>query len=229
MGDLNTSDHVMKTIRNVDPHALDTALEDCLAHRRCSGLTGFGLANCGEHVASELRSFESAVNALSLAKSARKIDQTGQLARRAASSLSSALRNAQTAIAGEELQRELFYIDDEIRPPFRLDEEMSVFLTFQCRASATDPWDHGHIEFTHQRRALKVNAPSARRGAAQRRLRDDALFREWDHLRKLSLWSLREFFRKGGAARDVPKRFAVRVQGYERSLYNGSEKFWEAE
>lgn len=47
-----------------------------------------------------------------------------------------------------------------------------------------------------------------------------------DHLKRLGLYSLLEYFRSGGSVEKVPTTFRAHVDAYSRGLKNHSCEFW---
>lgn len=120
---------------------------------------------------------------------------------------------------------------DDVLPPTRLTPDMSVRVMYQWRASSSESWTHGFIEFTHlvvSRKDYTQPPPKRKPSAAVAvRKQQEDLFAEWDHLRKLALWSVRDYFRDGGVASDIPKVFPVRLDRYSKRLDNHSAEFWK--
>ena len=55
--------------------------------------------------------------------------------------------------------------------------------------------------------------------------RQNYLFETWEHLTKLTLYSIRDYFREGGDGSAIPKEF-VAVTDAEGYLNNYSVNFW---
>lgn len=66
----------------------------------------------------------------------------------------------------------------------------------------------------------------AERCHRQAQERQGALYREWEHLKSLALYSVRDFFRDGGNGAEIPKIFQATPDAYMRGLNNFSAKFW---
>jgi len=231
VGDLYYSKIEIEVLSAVDARALDMAIERCLDARSSYALNVFRLDACGPFVASKAREFDAALRTFAGAKASKKTESTGNMARRKGSSLGSALRRAQEAVETRAREGETFHVFDDLLPPMRFTPDMSVRVIYQWRASTSDPWTHGSIEFTHfvvSRKDYTEPPPRRKPSAAMAaRKQQEALYAEWDHLRKLALWSVRDYLRDGGVAADIPKVFPVRLDSYSRRLDNHSAKFWK--
>ena len=230
MSDLYFSKFEVDALNAVDARALDKAIERCLEDRHSYALHVFQLDACGPYVARKAREFDGALRAFAAARASRKTESTGSMARRKGGSLGSALRRAQEAVETEAREGETFRVFDDVLPPARFTPDMSVRVGYQWRASINDTWTHGSIEFTHvvvPRRDYTRPPPKRKPSAAvAARKQQEDLYARWDHLRKLSLWSVRDYFREGRFADDIPKVFPVRLDSYSKQLNNHSTKFW---
>jgi len=65
--------------------------------------------------------------------------------------------------------------------------------------------------------------PSA---ATQATAKEAELFRVWDHLRRLALHSVKEYFQKGGDGSKIPQTFQAKQDAYGGGLNNFSASFW---
>jgi len=231
VGDLYCSKFELEALSAVDARALDAAIHRCLDVRNSYALNAFRLDACGPYVASKAREFDAALRAFAAAKASKKIESTGSMARRKGGSLGSALRRAQEAVETLAWEGETFHVFDDVLPPTRFTPDMSVRVNYQWRASTSSPWTHGSIEFTHRLVSKKDYAqPPSKRvpsAAMAARKQEDDLFAEWDHLRKLALWSVRDYFRDRGVAGDIPQVFPVKLDRYSQRLDNHSAEFWK--
>ncbi|MGP9536304.1 hypothetical protein, partial [Halomonas sp. AOP42-E1-30] len=194
------------------------------------GLYQFGLEGCGVYVSNKLRSFQKAVDSHSSAKSSKKREETEYQMRRAADDLTHAVQDMQERLKTEEREKQLFLIDDYTTPFFNFSGSLEVKLRYQWRKNTEDNWIHGIITFQYTpdltpdyRIPLPKRKPSAAKLAQERQER---LRREWEHLKLLSLHSLRDFFREGGNGHDIPLCFKVTPDSYSRGLNNFSAIFW---
>ncbi|WP_065868054.1 MULTISPECIES: hypothetical protein [Stenotrophomonas] len=230
MGHLNFSKYEIDAINAVDASALDAAISHCLDNRNSLALSPFGLDSCGAYVARKLHEFESALRAFAVSKAPKKTESTGASAYQAGSSLSSAFRRTREALEKEVQDGELFRVFDDVIVPMNLRASMSVCVSFRWRADARDAWVDGSIKFTHTvvPRTDYLHPSSKRKpsAAVENREHQDKLYAEWDHLKRLALWSVRDFFRSGGTADDVPAVFPVVLDSYSRQLNNYSANFW---
>lgn len=230
MSHLNFLKSEIDALRAIDSTRLDDTISRCVENRSRLELIPFRLDLCGDYVARRAREFDSALQAFAAAKAQRKTEATHYAALKAGSALSSAFRQTQGALEQEIHDAEFFRVYDDIIPPGRLAAAMSIRLRYQWRASAGDVWTSGEIVFTHTvvpRVNYLAPVPKLKPSAAarERRLQDD-LYLEWEHLKRLALWSLRKHFRDGGSAAAVPKLFPVVLDSYSRQLNNFSTDFW---
>lgn len=230
MGDLNFSKCEIDALNGIDARALDAAISQCLENRSILALSPFRLSSCGSYVARKAIEFDSALRAFAAAKAPKKRDSTGATAYRAGSSLSSALRVTQEALEKEVQDGERFRVSDDVIIPMSFRTDMSVRVCYQWRASPSDVWTHGSILFTHtvvRRMDYSYLSPKRRSSAAvEARKQQEELYTEWNQLKNLALWSVRDFFRSGGIAGDVPAVFPVVLDDHSRQLNNYSANFW---
>ncbi|ETU79907.1 hypothetical protein Q095_00360 [Pseudomonas aeruginosa PS50] len=144
-----------------------------------------------------------------------------------------AVQEMKVRLETERQDAELFFIDDQIRPPVYLSKRLSVRVSFRWRASSTVDWKYGHLTFVYDFSPQpNYTSPLPRRkpSAAQvARDLEEVLYREWEDLKAQALFSLREFFRNGGDGDAVPEVFVVRPSRYGSGLNNLSCNFWQPE
>ncbi|WP_210426037.1 hypothetical protein [Chromobacterium violaceum] len=164
------------------------------------------------------------------AKAAKKRDEAKYDARRAGSDLAYAVQQMKNRVEVEEKEGLLFYIDDLIVPPFRFSERVTVRVSYRWRQAIDNEWVSGSITFAHDvdMRADYTMPLSRRRPSAAKREQDrqEKLYREWENLMKLGLYSVRDYFRKGGNGAAIPQTFHAKADPYTRGLNNFSTKFW---
>ena len=230
MGDLYISSAEKEALKTIDSDALDLAIRECVRSVTPSQLYGFNLVSCGLYVSNKLREFQKSVNAHSRAKSSKKRDETAESMRRAADDLTYAVQQMQQRMEEEEKDNLLFQVDDHIFQPLHYSDRLEVRLGYQWRKNTADDWTYGTITFLYTPDLspdysfpLPKRKPSAAKLAQERQ---EKLRSEWEHLKLLSLHSLRDFFRGGGNGNDVPKSYTVTTDPYSRSLNNFSAHFW---
>jgi hypothetical protein len=189
----------------------------------------FRLASCGDHVAGRLRRFERDLDSYDKAKSAQKRNDTRERANDAGADLVRAVREMQARMVEEDKELERFRIDDLITPPSLLRERIEVRVSFQWLDAAADEWRFGSITFIQQvdvrpdyTRPQPKRKPSARE---QAEARQNELYRHWEHLRMLSIHSVREYLNKGGNGAAIPRLFEARAGAHSRYLDNFSCDF----
>jgi hypothetical protein len=218
-------------LRSIDVCALRVVIGDCLENRRSNAsLKNFRLESCGLYVSRQALAFESALSEYGAAKAAKKVADTERRARLAGDALVASVEQMQHRIETQEREAERFFVDDVIVPPFQFTERLSVRISYRWRPSPDAEWAHGAITFAHVHdppRNFYALPPKRKPSVAQQeRDRQGGLWDQWDHLRRLGLHSLLEYFRNGGSAEKVPKTFQARVDVYSRDLNNRSCEFW---
>lgn len=230
---INLPSDQQAAISDVDETVLRTAVRNCLDEERVGPIRGLGLSDCGPYVATKLHEFQQAIAEYSKAKAHAKRERTRQDALYAGNDLIHALQQMKGRLETERKEGELFFIDDQIRPPFHLSERLSVQVSFRCRASLSADWKHGHLTFVYDffpQPSYTLPLPKRKPSAAQAaRDLEDTRYREWERLKAQALFSMREFFRDGGDGDAVPEVFAVRPSPYGGGLNNFSCNFWQAE
>ncbi|KAB0498261.1 hypothetical protein [Pseudomonas lini] len=233
MSYINLPSDQQAAISDVDETVLRAAVHKCLDEERVGPIHGLDLSNCGPYVATKLHGFQQAIAEYSKAKAHAKRERTRQDALRAGSDLVHAVQQMKGRLKTERQEGELFYIDDQIRPPFHLSKRLSVRVPFRWRASQSADWDHGQLTFVYDfsPQPNYTQLPPKRKPSAAKVARDleDRLFEEWERLKMQALFSLREFFRKGGDGDAVPEVFSVRPSPHGGGLNNFSCNFWQPE
>lgn len=145
----------------------------------------------------------------------------------------SAVRDMKSRVEAERQERQLFYIDDLIRPPIELSKQLKVTIPFSWRPSITSEWKCGRTMFVYDFAFLPDYAQlsTTRKPSAAKSKRDleDRLYQEWERLKMQALGSLRDFLRQGGDGDTVPAVFAVRPDARGGGLNNFSCNFWQRE
>ncbi|MFY1664322.1 hypothetical protein [Pseudomonas sp. Pseu.R1] len=230
MSEINVPADQRKAIAALDVSRLDELLDQCLREERLVGLSDLRLYDCGDYIREQLRIFEKAVQGHSAAKAPKKRAQTEHDVRRAGSSLISAVHQMQSRIEREQREDELFVVDDNVGQPYLHSNRLSVSVSYRWRSQASEPWEFGSIKFTHTHQfapaylsAQPRRKPSA---AAQATAKEAELFQVWDHLRRLALHSVKEYFQKGGDGSKIPQTFQAKQDTYGGGLNNFSASFW---
>lgn len=231
MGELNLSRGEHDAINAIDTDELDRLLEECLQDGRSSRLHQLGLSRCGQYVSAQLREFERALGDFALAKSAKKVSETEDRARRAASNLEHAVLQMKHRSETEQKEDLLFHVDDNVLPPSYLTEQLAVDVSYRWRRSAESAWAFGYLTVTHDaKQKPDFSQLAAKRKPSAAKREDDLqtkLFREWEHLVRLVLHSLKEYFRNGGDGASIPRTFKAKVDPHTQYLNNFSANFWE--
>ena len=146
--------------------------------------------------------------AYKIAKAARKREYTERDARRAARNLMDAVRQMKHRVEVEEKEEQRFYIEDQIRWPLHFSERMSAHVHFRWRKEAAGEWMYGSVTFTHEANSepdYRMPLPSRKASPAKLEIdRQDRLSREWEHLMRLGLESVKEYFVQGGDGDTIP-------------------------
>ncbi len=233
MSYINLPSDQQAAISGVDDTALRAAVRECLDEQRVGPIHGFGLSSCGPYVAAKLHAFQEAIAEYGKAKAHAKQERTRTDALYAGNDLIHAVQQMKGRLETERQEAELFFIDDQIRPPFHLSKRLSVQVSFRWRASSSADWKYGHLTFVYDFSPQPSYSwpPPKRKPSAAQAARDleDTLYREWERLKAQALFSMREFFRDGGDGDAVPEMFAVRPSPYGGGLNNFSCNFWQPE
>lgn len=230
MGLINLTERERNTIGAVDSLALQDLVDQAIRSGHLGNLSGLSLYDCGEYVAAKLRHFDQALAAHRIAKSAMKREQTLYTVHKAGRDLTFAFGQMKQRLEVEDRENQLFYVFDPTMPPFRLTQDMQVYVSYRWRRTIEDEWTSGSIVFRHKAPprldyhalAQPKRKPSARKLAEDRQAE---LLREWEHLERLAHWSVRDYFRAGHNGVDIPKEFDVRL-GDRDHLNNFSADFW---
>lgn len=213
---------------NVD--ILRKLVEQCLRDERPDALQSLRLQSCGLYVASRLREFKDALSELRAAKSAKKRADTETDASRSARNLIDAVLQMKHRAEVEDTEEQRFYIEDHIPWPLRFSERMSVHVRYRWRKEIGDEWTHGSIIFTHKvdtQPEYRTPMPSRKPGPAKiEQDRQRKLSHEWEHLIRLCLESVKEYFREGGDGATIPQTYQAKVDPRTRELNNFSAEFW---
>ena len=232
MGDINIPPGEQEAILAIDDVQLSRLIDQAIDNKSSAPLSILSLGRCGPYVTAQLREFEADLRAYATAKASKKLSETLTDARRAGSRLANSVGQMKFRVEQERKEGERFHIDDLIMTPYQFTQHLSVQVGYRWRASIDHEWQHGSITFIHEadlRPDYTLPQPSRKPSRAkQEQDTQDKLYREWDHLRRLGLESLKDFFRSGGEAGAVPKAFRVKTGSHGRGLNNYSADFWSA-
>ncbi len=227
---INLTDREKAAISNIDEHELESLIDQALQNEHAAGLHQLFPLDCGSYLATEFHKFERSLRELAESKSAKKRDQKRSEAVRAGRNLSFALSQMKARVETEVKDGQLFYVDDQIYWPHHFSKELRVCVSYKWRRTVEDPWTHGRIEFHHQhnpRPDYTSQRPKRKPSVAkQQQELQDTLSREWEHLKDLALFSVRDFFRAGGNGSEIPASFQAVVGPGTSTLNNFSAKFW---
>ena len=229
MGDLYVPRTDAEVLKAIDTDVLRNLVDQCIREERPSAVRTLRLDGCGPYVSSRLRAFEDAIAAHQKAKSAKKRSTTEYDLRSAGSDLTHAVHQMKHRVATEAQESQLFYVDDNVMVPSRFSEQLTVRISYQWRASASDPWSYGSIVFSHtdQPRSEYLLPTAARKpSAAQKeRNRQDHLYGQWEYLKGLGLQSVRDHFRRGGSGAAIPQTLQAKTDPHSQRLNNFSAQF----
>jgi hypothetical protein len=218
-------------LKAIDPDLLKELIDKCMDEKRTSSLRALRLDTCGPFVSTKLREFDQALVEYDKAKSAKKCAEMRDHARRAGSALANAVERAQYQVATEEADDQLFFVDDNISPPSRFGEDLTVYVSFRWRRAIEDKWEHGSITFSHRfQEQPDYTRPAPKRKPTASELahkRQEKLFDQWSYLMRSGLQSVKEFFKQGGEPTGVPETFQARADD-SGHLNNFSTSFWLA-
>lgn len=230
MSELNLPRYERDAIKAIDTDTLDKLIEQSLYDERPDALRDIHLGRCGSYVASHLRMYEKALAEYRNAKAARKRADTEYRARRAGDDLTHAVQSMKHRVEIEEHDEQFFRIDDMFTAPHNFSERMTIRVSYQWRKTLEDEWVYGSIAFIHQAK-LQPEYTMMRSGrklsaAKLKQKQQDELFSEWEHLMRLTLQSVQQYFKEGGDGAAIPETFQVVTDPHNRMLNNFSARFW---
>ncbi|QTF57943.1 hypothetical protein [Stutzerimonas frequens] len=219
-----------RKISAIDVRALEAAVDKCVRDEHVAPIYALDLSGCGEFIASEYRVFERAITAYGKAKAHAKRQHTRADVLRAGSNLLHAVEQMQERVRTEQEQAQLFVVDDQVLPPSRFSNRLTVTVRYRWRPSSDAQWAHGQTKFIHEYMPLSDYTQSIpiRKPSSVKVDRDlqEKLYSEWEHLKMQALCAVRDFLRDGGDGADIPESFAVRASQYGGHLNNFSCRFW---
>ncbi|MET4296312.1 hypothetical protein ABIB06_007068 [Bradyrhizobium sp. LB8.2] len=230
MGEINIPRDQQNALAAIDTNELGRLVEQAIREERLGDPHHLPLASCGPYIARKLHYFEQALTKHRQAKAPRKRAETENTLRRAGSDLSFAVEAMKRRMETEQKEGQLFYVDDQIVPPYRFDKRLSVRVSYRWRRTVGDEWTSGSITFVHDvdlRPDYTISAPKQKPSAArQEQDRHTELCQIWEHLTRGALYSVRDYFREGGDGEKIPQTFQAIVDPHTRGLNNYSTRFW---
>jgi hypothetical protein len=230
MGEINIPRDEQTALTAIDASELDRLIEQAIREERSADLHRLPLANCGSYVAKQFYNFEQTLAKHRQAKAPRKRAETDVALRRAARNLSFAVGAMKQRMETEQKEGQLFFVDDQIAPPYRFSTRLSVRVSYRWRRTVDNEWTFGSVTFIHDvdpRPDYTTRAPKRKPSAAK--LKQDLqnrLYQTWEHLMRGALYSVRDYFREGGDGNKIPNTFQATVDSHSRGLNNYSTQFW---
>jgi hypothetical protein len=229
MVEINIPRDQKNALKAIDTNELEQLVDRAIREERSGILGMFPLTRCGLHITTKLQDFEQALVTHKQAKARQKREKTGNALRRAGSDLTFAVGAMKRRMEMDEKEGELFYVDDQILSPYRFDERMSVTVSYRWRRTADHDWVFGSITFVHKasmRPNFTIPAPRRKPSVAkQEQDRQTKLCQMWEHLLRLALCSVRDYFKAGGDGDKIPDTFQATAD-HSRELDNYSANFW---
>lgn len=230
MGEINLSREEQVALEALDLAEIDRMIEKAAQYETAIGLQT-ALWRLGPFISQKLHFFETALEAHRKAKAARKREQTAYDVHKGASDLKWAVREMRDRMEIERKNGELFYIEDDIFWPRAFSPNLKVRIAYRWRRTVEDDWRHSAITFTHLvNSSQNYLLPQPRRKLSQAKQNEalqEALSRNWEHLKRLGLYSVREYFQAGRDGSEIPETFKAVTDSYSRGLNNFSCDFWE--
>lgn len=229
MGEINLSREEQIALAALDLAEIDRLIERAAQYESTMTLRQ-ALWRCGPFIAQKLHYFEKALEAHRKAKAARKREQTAYDVSKDASDLKWAVRAMRDRMEAERKNGELFYVEDNILWPRIFAPDLSVRIAYRWRRKVEDDWNQGAITFLHRvdmRPNYLLPQPRKKLGPAkQKEALQESLAVDWQHLMRLGLYSVRDYFEAGGDGSEIPKTFEAVPDDRSRGLNNYSCDFW---
>lgn len=230
MGEINIPRDQQIALAAIDASAVSSLIEQAIREEQSGEMLRLSLVNCGSFIATKLHRFEQALAKHRLAKAPRKRAETGDALRRAGDDLSFAVDAMKRRMETEKEEGQLFFVDDQIAPPYHFSKHLSVRVSYQWRRTVDDNWTFGSITFVHEvdlRPDYTVPAPKRKPSAAkQEQDLQNRLYQTWEYLRRGALCSVRDYFREGGDGDNIPNTFQTTVDSHTGGLNNYRTEFW---
>ena len=182
MGEINLSRDEQEAIGAIDVDAINELIDRSLRQERLDPQLTQRLWRCGLYVASQLGSYERALEAYAKAKTAKKRAETEDRARRAGRDLAFAVEQMKRRLETEAQEGQLFHVDDQIIAPYRFSECLTVCVRYRWRQAIEAEWTYGSITFSYDldlRADYLEPRPKRKPSVAKQVLeRQDKLYRE---------------------------------------------------
>lgn len=229
MGEINLSREVSAALAALDLTEIERLIDKAVRDETTTELRR-ALLRCGSVIEQKLHYFEKSLEAHRKAKAPRKREQTGYDVSKDASDLRWAVKAMRNRMETERENGELFYVEDRIFWPRTFTPSLSVRVGYRWRSTVEDEWKFGSITFTHQvdtRPNLLLPRPKRKLSPAQEReALQKTLAMHWEHLMRLGLWAVRDYFEAGRDGGQIPDSFEAVTDSQSRGLNNFSCDFW---
>lgn len=149
MGEINIPRDQQDALATIDTNELDRLIDQAVGREQLGDLHRLLLTSCGPYIARKLHYFEQALTEHRQAKAPGKRARTANALRRAGTDLSFVVDAMKRRMETEQKEGELFYVDDQIVPPYRFDKRLSVRVSYRWRRSIDDEWTSRSITFVH--------------------------------------------------------------------------------
>lgn len=230
MSEINITPDQQDALKAIEHCELGRLIEQAVQKEELGELHNLPLARCGPYIAKQLRDFEQALAKHGQAKLSRKRAATEASLRRAARGLSFAVGTMKHRMETEQKEGQLFYIDDQIIPPHHFSEHLRLRLSYRWRRTVDDEWKLGGITFVYDVNLrpdymfpISRRKPSA---VKQEQDRQTMRYQAWEHLMRIAICSVRDYFREGGDGGKIPEIFQAMADPHTRGLNNYSAQFW---
>lgn len=229
VGEINLSREVRDALAALDLAEIDRLISKAVRDETTTELRR-ALSRCGSVLEQKLHYFDKSLEAHRKAKAPRKREQTGYDVSKDASDLRWAVAAMRDRMETERKNGELFYVEDGIFWPRVFTPNLSVRVGYRWRTSVDEEWKFGAITFTHRadtRPNLLFPPPRRKPSPAQERAElQKTLAMHWEHLMRLSLWAVRDYFEAGRDGGQIPETFEAVPDSHSRCLNNFSCDFW---
>ncbi|CEG10192.1 hypothetical protein BN961_03629 [Afipia felis] len=228
--EINLPDDQRTAIAAIDIRKLDELLDQTIQEEQSGNLHSLHLSACGTYIATRFHSFQQALLKHREARSPRKRTETGNYLESARRDLVFAVQAMQRRIEEEKKDEQYFHVQGELAPPCSFGKRLSARVSYRWRKTVDDEWAHGSITFVHDvdltprygqpHPKRKPSAAKQQQQEVQKQLSDT-----WEHLMQGALYSVRDYFRQGSEAGNIPETFQAKV-GSSGFLDNYSTVFW---
>jgi len=136
----------------------------------------------------------------------------------------------QRRVEEEKKDDQYFHVQGEFAPPYSFGKRLSARVSYRWRKTVNDEWTHGSITFVHDvditPRYDQQQCPKRKLSAAKQQQEEQKKLSDiWEYLMQGALYSVRDYFKQGGEASNIPKTFQVKA-GSSGVLDNYSTTFW---